>query len=469
MRARWLIGGALAALTLLRLLVAARLELAPDEAYYALWAAHLQPGYYDHPPMVALFIRAGEAVFGKTALGVRLLAPFSALLGALLLWDAADRLFPAHKPGALAALLLNATLLIGTGAIIITPDTPLLLFWSAALNALARVIETGQPRWWLAAGLAMGLALLSKYTALLFLIAAFFWLLSCPWGRARLRTPWPWLAAALALLVFAPDIAWNAAHHWVSYAKQGGRVDGFKPARSLQFLGELVGGQLGLLTPGIFVLALAGTWRLRHAAHPAASLLLWLTLTPAAVMFEHVLTGRVQANWMAILYPSLLIAAALPPAPALRRWVTPALALGFALSGLVYVQALTLALPLPPRLDPIALQLAGWRALTAQIAAEATALNAPYVTADNYALSAELVFYGPPALRVVGFTPRWSYFTGYAPAPVAGVAGLLVTHSLTFPCHQLASLTRQAGGRVVQPYRVCALIPGKPGREIPHP
>ncbi|WP_298281556.1 glycosyltransferase family 39 protein [Acidocella sp.] len=465
MRARWLIGGALAALTLLRLLVAARLDLAPDEAYYALWAAHLQPGYYDHPPMVALFIRAGEALGGKTALGVRLLAPLSALLGSLLVWDAADRLFPAQKPGWRAALLMNATLLIGAGAIIITPDTPLLLFWSAALNAVARLIQTGRRRWWLAAGLAMGLALLSKYTALLFLIAAFFWLLASPWGRLRLRTPWPWLAAALALLLFAPDIAWNAAHHWVSYAKQGGRVDGFKPARSVQFLTELLLGQLGLLTPGIFVLALAGTWRLRHFRSPAAGLLLWLTLIPAAVMFEHVLTGRVQANWLAILYPSLVIAAALPPAPALRRWFTPALALGFGVSGLAYAQALTLALPLSPRLDPIALQLSGWRALTAEVAA----LKAPYITADDYALASELAFYGPPGLRIIGFTPRWADLTGTSPAMLPSTPGLLVTRAHLPSCVLQTTLMRMAGARAVQPYQVCAFTPRKPGRVLPSP
>ena len=56
---------ALAVLTLLRLALAARLPLAPDEAYYFLWSRHLQAGYFDHPPMVALWIRAGTGGGGR--------------------------------------------------------------------------------------------------------------------------------------------------------------------------------------------------------------------------------------------------------------------------------------------------------------------------------------------------------------------------------------------------------------------
>ena len=78
--APWL--AALAALTLVRLLVAAAAPLSPDEAYYWLWSRALAPGYLDHPPMVALWMRLGTELAGPGSLGVRLLAPLSALAGA---------------------------------------------------------------------------------------------------------------------------------------------------------------------------------------------------------------------------------------------------------------------------------------------------------------------------------------------------------------------------------------------------
>src|SRR5271168_4131120 len=182
----WL--GALIALTVLRLVLAATLPLAPDEAYYFLWSQDLQPGYLDHPSMVALLIRAGVFCFGDTPLGIRLFGPLLAAAGSVLLWDAGERLFPHRHAGVMAAALLNATLMVGVGSIIMTPDTPLLFFWTAGLAAFVRLITSGNPRWWLVIGVVMGLALYSKYTALLFIAAACIWLVTSTEGCAALRT-----------------------------------------------------------------------------------------------------------------------------------------------------------------------------------------------------------------------------------------------------------------------------------------
>ena len=89
----------LLAATVVRLMVAATMPLSADEAYYRVWAHALAPGYLDHPPMVALWIRAGTAVAGDTALGIRLFGPLSALLGSLLLWRAGEDLAPGRGVG----------------------------------------------------------------------------------------------------------------------------------------------------------------------------------------------------------------------------------------------------------------------------------------------------------------------------------------------------------------------------------
>ncbi|MBB5372698.1 glycosyltransferase family 39 protein [Acidocella aromatica] len=455
---------ALLVLTALRLALAARLPLVPDEAYYFLWSTHLQPGYFDHPPMVALWIRAGTALFGPSPLGVRLLGPLSTLAGSLLLWDAAERLFPGRRAGLTAAACLNATLLFGAGAVLMTPDTPLLFFWSAGIWAMARLISSGKPGWWLAAGLAAGLALLSKYTGLLFILAVFGWVLAGRRERRWLRTPWPWAAAVLAVLVFAPDIAWNAANGWVSYLKQGGREAGFQPGRALGFVASLLGSQFFLFTPVIAVLAVRGVWGLRHDDTPGSRLLLWLTLLPGAVLLEHVLSQRVEGNWVAVLYPSACIAIGTLPAALLARWRKPAVVLGFGITGLVYVQALAAPLPIPPRMDTAALQMAGWPQFGAQLAA----LHPDFIVADDYATAAALAYYAPPGLRVVGFEPRWSYFD-WQPASLYGEAGIMITHRPHAPCEQIGTLTRERDGKPVQTYRLCKYIALLPGTWLPRP
>src|SRR5947208_13436258 len=105
-------------LTALRLLAAATVPLTEDEAYYRLWAQHLQLGYLDHPPMIAWWIRAGETLFGQTPLGVRLVAVLASGLNTWLVGDLARRLGAAPRTAFRAALWYNATLTVCLGGML---------------------------------------------------------------------------------------------------------------------------------------------------------------------------------------------------------------------------------------------------------------------------------------------------------------------------------------------------------------
>ena len=421
---------ALAALTLLRLLLAATTPLAPDEAYYWVWSHALAPGYPDHPPMVALWIRFGTLLAGDGALGVRLLGPLSVAAASWLLVDAGNRLLPGQRGGLRAAALLNATLLFGIGAVVMTPDTPLLFFWTCCLWALARLLHSGNSWWWLAIGLFAGLAMDSKYTAALLWFGIGVWLLATPSLRFWLKRPAPWFGALLGVAVFAPVLLWDAAHGWTSFIRQGGRIDAWQPANAARFLAELIAGQFGMVTPLVFLLCIAGvvmavrqTWRTRDAAW---SLLTALTF-PAAVLFvQHAVGDRVQDNWPAIIYPAAAVAAAGLSAPGWRRLHGPAVALGLAITLLVYGQATLGLLPVPARVvDPIALRLAGWRTLAADVNAARQQSGASFVAVDQYATAAKLARELPAGVPVVGIDPRWSLFE-LPTASVVGQVGILV-------------------------------------------
>lgn len=457
--------GTLAALTVLRLILAATVPLTPDETYYFLWSQHLQAGYYDAPSMVAVWMRIGTLLLGNDPLGIRLLGPVSAALGTLLLMDAGERMFPHRQAGLMAAAMLNVTLMIGAGSIIMTPDTPLIFFWTAGIAAFARLLEHENPRWWLAVGVAAGLALYSKYSAALFIAAAFIWMISDARGHARLLTPWPWAALLIALAIFAPNLWWNGVHGWVSYLKQGGRVAHFQPARALQFLGEFVGGQIALFTPILFGLAALGTWRLGRSPSIAAHLLVWLTVVPGVMFLEHVISGRVQPNWAAIMYPSACLAAAALPMADLRRWLTPALGLGFALTALVYAQALAAPFPLRTSADPTALQMRGFGELTAQVAAQHPA----FLTSDDYATAAILAYYAPKTIPVAGFSRRWHFFN-FPQAGLKNRIGILVTRRDSTQCgEEIATVTRTRGKQAIQTYRLCRFTAPAAGILLPRP
>jgi 4-amino-4-deoxy-L-arabinose transferase-like glycosyltransferase len=419
--------GIVAALTVIRLVLAAWMPLAPDEAYYWVWSRALAPGYLDHPPMVALWIRAGTALAGQTAFGVRLLGPIAAAAASALLFDAARLLFPGARAGTPAVLLLNASLLLGVGSIIMTPDSPLLFFWTAALWAMARLAAGGSGGWWLAAGVFAGLALDSKYTAVFLPLGIGLWTLLVPRGRAWLRRWQPWVAVLIGLLLFCPVVGWNAAHDWAGFVKQGGRVDDWQPMRAFGFLAELFGGQIGLATPLVFALCMAGLaaavrrgWRGRD---PAWSLLAALSLPAALVFLQHATGGRVQGNWPAIIYPALAIAAG--GIGLTRRWWAGAAALGFAITAVAYVQAATDLVPLPPKLDPVAIRFKGWDGLMQQVQADRAASGADFVAAEGYTLASELAWQLPATIRVMGFDARWA-LTNLPKARIAGQTGLLL-------------------------------------------
>jgi 4-amino-4-deoxy-L-arabinose transferase-like glycosyltransferase len=448
--------------------------MAPDEAYYWVWSHALAPGYLDHPPMVALWIRAGTWVAGQGNLGVRLLAPLSAALGSVLLVRAGEDLLPGRNAGLWAALLLNVTLIFAVGSTTMTPDTPLLLFWTATLWALARLHATGRPGWWLAAGIAAGLALDSKYTAVLLAPGILLWLIAAPAMRAWLRRPWPYLCACLAAVIFAPVLMWNAEHGWASFAKQGSRAADFNPARAAQFLGELLGGQLGLATPIIgVILAAAIVVALRRALsqNSAWTLLAALTALPAAVFIEHALGDRVQANWPAIIYPAAAIATAGLSAR-WRRWFMPGAALGFALTLIVWLQAAAQPVALPMRADPTLLRLGGWDALAAGIESAAQAEHAAYIAFDNYGQAALMARLLPAGDIVLGLDDRWRLFNlPNAGADIDGKPGLLVRSARRddnpdptrwSAITPLAGLTRARGGMTAEEFRLYRVM-GKPG------
>jgi 4-amino-4-deoxy-L-arabinose transferase-like glycosyltransferase len=403
--------GALAALTLIRLIVAASAPLAPDEAYYWIWSCHLQAGYLDGPPMVALWIRLGTWIAGDGAMGIRLLGPLSAALGSYLLWRSGE------------------TLLFGVGAVIMTPDSPLLFFWVCCLWALASFVQERNGWWLTAAGVFAGFALASKYTAALLVLGIALWLLLTPSLRRWLLNPAPWWGALFGAQAFVPVVNWNRAHGWASFAKQGGRVADWHPALAARFLGELIAGQVGLATPLVFALCVAGlvlaVRMARRSRDPAWTLLAVMTVPAVAVFAQHALGDRVQGNWPAIIYPAAAIAAAGLDRPIWHRLRAPAVALGLAITAVVYLQAVAAPFPLPARLDPTALQLAGWPGLAAQVEAVRVRAGATFVASDEYGEAAELARNLPTDVTVIGVEPRWGFFD--LPRPeIAGQTGILV-------------------------------------------
>jgi 4-amino-4-deoxy-L-arabinose transferase-like glycosyltransferase len=192
-----------------------------DEAYYWDWSRRLALGYFDHPPMVAWLIKSSSAVLGITEFGVRF---WWAVLGTALVVLAYEfgRRAVGQTGGVLAALLiLTGPPFIATSGLA-TPDGLVLFWWAVTLVLLQVALREGRYRPWLACGLAFGCGLESKYTAVLLLPAIFLAMAATSRGRWWLRRPAPYAGVAVAALVFAPNVFWNATHGWVTMSFQLG-------------------------------------------------------------------------------------------------------------------------------------------------------------------------------------------------------------------------------------------------------
>jgi hypothetical protein len=217
-----------------------------DEAYYWVWSKNLQLGYFDHPPMVAYVNALFCTVFGDTLFAVRL-ATVSCLSGAaVFIYALTARVFTAHS-ALLALLLFLLTPTANLGFSLHTIDSPLILFWSMALYYGYKAIFGGSRRAYLLTGVGLGAALLSKYTAVLFVgFLGLFLLLTKP--RTLLR-PHVWMALGVALLLFSPVLVNNFQHGFASFMHQYTHGSATELAIRLDTFGDFFLGQFVVVSP----------------------------------------------------------------------------------------------------------------------------------------------------------------------------------------------------------------------------
>lgn len=262
---------ALAVVAALRTLLATLLPLSIDEPYYWLWACHPSAGYFDHPPLIA-WLGAPFAALGWSPIVVRLAPLVASTACAALVYLHARRLARDEAGATLAGLLLLMSPYYWVMGILFSPEGALLLTWAAVgatwqaalFSPLAPAVR---PSAWIAAGAALGLALLAKFTAMALPCGLVLFFVISPSSRRWLRTLGPWTAAVTALLVVSPFLAWNARHGWQTFVFQFvNRQRGAAPQLDLghfaRFLGEMA---LGLSPFTMLAMACAVAWALRRA------------------------------------------------------------------------------------------------------------------------------------------------------------------------------------------------------------
>jgi len=405
----WLAAG-LALLLALRLLAVwgSGAGLHVDEAQYWVWSRTLDWGYYSKPPGIAALIAASTALFGDSVLGVRALAILSWILSTALLYALGRRMDGKPGTGACAALLFAASPGAAVLGLVATTDAPLLLCWSAAMLASWQALHgpdaTARWRAWCAAGLLLGLGLMSKYT-MAALPLAWAWLAACQPRGAPRREAWRGLAAALGLgaLLLLPNLLWNASLGWPTLQHTAAITVGAVDRGDGHALAQLAAYLLGVaLLAG--PLALWAAWRgTRQRTEPGPDarrfalaftlplLLLGLLLAPHRAP---------QPNWVAPVLPGLCLWLALRlDVHALKRIAWAALACTALWTALSAAGDLRRWLPegFAPRAAHLDLwkRMRGWDEALAQLQPAVAAAGPRLVVAN----SRNLLAHGPYAWR----------------------------------------------------------------------
>ena len=187
-----------------------------DELQFLTDARHLDWGFVAYPPFTPFVERISMALFGLSLAGLRL---FSVLAQAAVIFVSG---LMAREFGGRRLAQVAAALAVALSPLPIFEATEFqyssfdFLWWVLTAWFVIRLLRTGNPRWWLAIGAALGLGLETKYS-IVFYIAGLLCGMVFTRARHSLRSPWFWSGVALALLIFLPNLLWLARHDFISY------------------------------------------------------------------------------------------------------------------------------------------------------------------------------------------------------------------------------------------------------------
>ena len=305
-----------------------------DEMYYILCGQHLDWGYVDHGPIVALQARAGILLFGKSLTGIRMLSAIAGattvFLTGLLAWQMGSQ--RAGQALAMIGVLLAPEYLALDS--FLSMNSCEAVFWMAAAFAVVRLVNGGSDRWWILFGLAAGFGLENKPSMLVFLIALLVGFLLTP-QRRLLVSRMVVVAIALAVALEFPNVLWQLHHHWATLEfLHNGKVD--HKNVSLSPLAFLHAQEL-MLNPMSLPLWLTGlAWLL---IRPRGSRFRFFGFTYLIFLASMMATRDAKDYYLAPIYPLLFAAGGCAWGSLMTasrtRWLVPAYGALLVISGML--------------------------------------------------------------------------------------------------------------------------------------
>jgi hypothetical protein len=285
----------------IKLLLAWVLPMSGDEAYFVVWAKHPDFGFYDHPPMVGWLLQL-LLYFGSSEVVLRL----PAILLSTVIGIGIYRLLKQHdeaRAALVATLFLVAPLNLMN--VLVTTDTPLILFVFLSAVSLYRALQLNSSAWYALSGIFFGLAFLSKYFAVLLGLGYLAYFVFSPGSRQKMRGLALLFLAALPFVLL--NLYWNYTHCWDNilfnfYTRNEGEQ--LSPGKVAIYLGT----QIYLMTPPVIY------YLFRHRAgfrrkirRDDFRLFACVFLLPMAVFALLSVKKVIGLHWVLAFYPFLYL------------------------------------------------------------------------------------------------------------------------------------------------------------------
>lgn len=384
----------LAFILLLRLIFMDVMGLMPQDAYYYFYSEHPDLSHYDHPPAIAWLLKGFTTVFGTNVFAVKLAATVATGFSLLAFYDLAKG-FLNRQQLSMAMILIFSTFMITVLSLVATPDVMLIFFWTVTLLLLQYAIFKKKKWYWLWAGVAMGLAFDSKYTAVFLPAGIFLFLALSPSHRKWLASPWPYASLLVMVLVASPVIIWNIEHDFASFRFQS-------ESRMTELKKEIINPglffgtfalQAVLLMPVLLFALLSSVWKLykiykwKIVQIPAEKLFLLCFFLPVFAGFLFLgFFYWVKLNWIMPAYISGIILASMDFK---TKWLKPQLIFSIVLHAALAVQVIFY--PVIIRSDDTWV---GWNKLEKETEQLSKKYPGYFIfSADDYKTSAVLNFY----------------------------------------------------------------------------
>lgn len=375
---------------ILRLTLAPFVGLGVDEAHYVLYALNLDLSYFDHPPLVGWIQYIFTSIFGTGEFGSRVAAIVIGFATSIFIYKLIYNINKNTTQAFVAVLALHASFLFNALFLMLMPDTLLFLLILPIIFTVIEVEENNKLSHWLLLGVLLGLAGLSKYTAVLFIFPIIIYVLM----RRRydlLYTPKIILSILIAFFIILPVIIWNIQNDWSSFAYQSSHVVGNSTINWNGFISS-IGAQMGAYNPFLAPLAFYGLYKALRSQNSTIFLTALFGLVMILFFTYASLYKTALPHWSALFYMLFIPLGTFYMLQISKNYLKFAIGFGLILSIISYAELGFKFIP-QPEYQSLHRDIYGWDKIMSKANEQILDASSQAIAVTNWTLASRAIYY----------------------------------------------------------------------------